>query len=240
MPQLQRALSLLYPDQCILCETRVDQHGGLCGACWRQMPFLTGLVCHTCGVSLPGADSHQVLCDDCLATPRPWESGRAALTYRDAGRRVVLALKHADRLDLVPACVDWMMRAGVEILSDKPVLVPVPAHWMRLVRRRYNQSAELCRTLARKTGLESVPDALKRTRRTSTQDGKTVDERFANLQGSISANPNCVERIRGRNICLIDDVMTSGATLSVATDALYEAGAEQVCALVLARVEKAA
>lgn len=239
MRQLQRALSLVYPDQCVLCEARVEERGGLCAECWRKTPFLTGLVCDACGVSLPGTDSGQVLCDDCLAMPRPWASGRAALSYRDAGRRVVLALKHADRLDLVPACAEWMARAGRPLLTGDTVLVPVPAHWTRLLTRRYNQAAELCRGLSKVTGLEAVPDALIRTRRTPKQDGMTVDERFANMAEAIRPNPKTMDRVRGRRICLVDDVMTSGATLATATAALYAADADRVCTLVLARVEKA-
>jgi predicted amidophosphoribosyltransferase len=239
MRQLQRALSLVYPDQCVLCEARVEERGGLCAECWRKTPFLTGLVCDACGVSLPGTDSGQVLCDDCLAMPRPWASGRAALSYRDAGRRVVLALKHADRLDLVPACAEWMARAGRPLLTGDTVLVPVPAHWTRLLTRRYNQAAELCRGIAKVTGLEAVPDALIRTRRTPKQDGMTVDERFANMAEAIRPNPKTMDRVWGRRICLVDDVMTSGATLATATAALYAADADRVCTLVLARVEKA-
>ncbi len=239
MRQLQRALSLIYPDQCVLCEARVGERGGLCAECWRETPFLTGLVCDACGVSLPGTDSGQVLCDDCLAMPRPWVAGRAALSYRDAGRRVVLALKHADRLDLVPACAAWMAQAGRPILTEDTVLVPVPAHWTRLVTRRYNQAAELCRGLSKRTGLEAVPGALLRTRRTLKQDGMTVEARFSNLAGAIRPHPKTIERIRGSKVCVIDDVMTSRATLAAATGALHDADAEQVCILVLARVEKA-
>lgn len=239
MRRMQRALSLIYPDQCVLCEARVEERGGLCATCWRETPFLTGLVCETCGVSLPGSDSGQVLCDDCLSMPRPWESGRAALSYRDAGRRVVLALKHADRLDLVPACADWMVRAGRPVLTEGTVLVPIPSHWTRLLSRRYNQAAELCRAVSKLSGLPSVPDALIRTKRTPKQDGMTVEARFANMAGAVVANPKAIKRLQGCRICLIDDVMTSGATLSAATRALHDAGAERVCTLVLARVEKA-
>lgn len=239
MRQMQRVLSLIYPDQCVLCETRVAHRGGLCADCWGQTPFLTGLVCHGCGASLPGADAEIVFCDECLAMPRPWDGGRAALSYRDAGRRVVLALKHADRLDIVPACTEWMMRAGQPVLSPETVLIPVPAHWTRLLTRRYNQAAELARGLSKLTGLSVLPDGLLRLKRTAKQDGMSVDERFANMQGAIAVNPKDAQRVKGRRICLIDDVMTSGATLSVAADALYDAGAERVCTLVLARVEKA-
>ncbi len=239
MLRMQRALSLIYPDQCILCETRVEERGGLCAECWRETPFISGLVCDACGVSLPGADAGEVFCDECLALQRPWEAGRAALSHRDAGRRVVLALKHADRLDLVPACADWMARAGKPFLTPDTLLVPIPAHWTRLLTRRYNQAAELARGLAKATGLEVEANALLRTKRTPKQDGMTVDQRFANMADAIQPHPKAVPTLRGRKVCLIDDVMTSGATLSSATEALHAAGADRVCILVLARVEKA-
>ncbi len=239
MQRLQRALSVVYPDQCILCETRVEQSGGLCADCWRATPFISGLVCDACGVSLPGTELEKSFCDDCLATPRPWEAGRAVLSYRDSGRRVVLALKHADRLDLVPACSEWLARTGAPVLTRDTLLVPVPVHWSRLLARRYNQAAELARGLSKKAGVEVDTHALVRIKRTPRQDGMTVDQRFSNTLDAIRPHSKSISRLRGREVCLVDDVMTSGATLSAATDALYRAGAERVCVLVLARVEKA-
>lgn len=222
----------------MMCEARVEERGGLCGPCWRETPFLQGLVCHACGSSLPGEDAGEVLCDTCLALPRPWEAGRAAISYRDAGRRVVLALKHRDRLDLVPAAAEWLHRAGQPLFRPDTVLVPVPVHWTRLLTRRYNQAAELCRGLARVSGLQAVPDALLRTRRTPMLDGLTVAERFDTLSGAIKVDPERSDALAGRDVCVMDDVMTSGATLAAATGAIYAAGAERVCVLVLARVEK--
>ena len=240
MLQMQRALSLIYPDQCLVCDTLVETSGGLCAACWRQTPFINGLVCDTCGVSLPGqADGQSTYCDDCLAVDRPWETGRAAISYRDVGRKIVLALKHGDRVDLVPSAAGWIEQAAKPILTPDTLLVPVPSHWTRLVKRRYNQAAELSRALAKRTGLDHCPDALIRTRRTAKQDGMSVDERYANLHNAITANHKRISRLDGRSVCLIDDVMTSGATLSIATGAVLDAGATQVCILVLARVEKA-
>ncbi|TKA95662.1 ComF family protein, partial [Cereibacter changlensis] len=98
---LQAALRLLYPPQCLTCDALVTTDFGLCGPCWRETPFITGLVCDLCGTPLPGEDpGHAVHCDDCLTLARPWARGRAALLYKDNGRRIVLALKHGDRLDL--------------------------------------------------------------------------------------------------------------------------------------------
>lgn len=79
MLRMQRALSLIYPDQCLVCEALVDTSGGLCADCWRETPFINGLVCETCGVSLPGqSDGQAACCDDCLAVQRPWTAGRAS------------------------------------------------------------------------------------------------------------------------------------------------------------------
>ncbi len=240
MRRMQRALSLIYPDQCIVCETQVDQTGALCADCWRQTPFVTGLVCDACGVPLPGqGDGQGAFCDDCLTVTRPWTSGRAVMVYRDVGRRLVLALKHGDRTDLAPSAAGWMERVGKDTLTPDTVLVPIPIHWSRMLSRRYNQAAELSRALSQRTGLAHLPDALIRNRRTAKQDGMTVDERFANLHGSIEVHPRRAEGLKGKSVCLIDDVMTSGATLTVATSALLAAGAGNVCVLVLARVEKA-
>ena len=201
---------------------------------------MSGLVCDACGASLQGQEDGQAaFCDDCLVVTRPWVSGRAVMAYRGVGRRLVLALKHGDRTDLAPSVADWLKKVGQPILTPDTVLVPIPIHWTRMLTRRYNQAAELSRALAYSANLTHCPDALLRTRKTLKQDGMTVDERFANLHGAIEANPKRADCFAGKTVCLVDDVMTSGATLTVATSALLSAGAEKVCVLVLARVEKA-
>ncbi len=237
---MQRALSVLYPPQCQLCASMVAETGGLCGTCWSETPFLRGLVCDGCGVSLPGSDAGGALCDDCLLAPRPWEAGRAALAYRDQGRRIVLALKHGDRLDLAAPAAGWMLDAGREFLAPETVFVPIPVHWTRLLTRRYNQAAELSRALAKQSGLAQCPDALIRTRRTAKQDGMSVAERQRNMEGAIAVNPKRADLLRHGRVCLVDDVMTSGATLAVAAAALWDAGVDHVFVLLLARVEKSA
>ncbi len=184
-------------------------------------------------------DGSPDICDDCIALPRPWSRGLAAFGYADAGRRLVLALKHGDRTDLVPSAASWMALAGAGLLKERPLLVPIPIFWTRLIRRKYNQAAELAHGIGRHCQLDVCPDALRRTRATKVQDGMTVEARFANIDGAICANAALASMLAGRDICLIDDVMTSGATLSAATDACYDAGAVHVSVLVLARVAKA-
>jgi len=236
---MQSLLKVLYPPQCLSCGALVEETGALCGACWQATHFIGGAVCDLCGVPLPGdLAGETALCDQCLVIARPWDHGRAALSYRDNGRRIVLALKHGDRLDLAVPAARWMTRAGAPIIRRGMLAVPVPAHPWRLLRRRYNQAALLAQALARCAPVDYVPDALIRTRRTPVQDGMTQDDRFRNLSGAIRPDPRRGGRLCGASVLLVDDVMTSGATLAAAAEAARAAGASEVCVLVLARVAR--
>ena len=233
------AVRLLYPPQCVSCDALVDDPFGLCPACWRDTAFIGGAVCTACGapVSTPG-DEPDLLCEDCVATPRPWVNGRAALAYRDNARRIVLALKHGDRLDLARPAAHWLFRAARPILHPGMLVVPIPLHRMRLWQRRYNQAALLSAGLARLAGLEHCPDALIRARRTGSQENRSRAARFAMLAGAMSAHPGRRGLFMDREVLLVDDVMTSGATFAEAARACHAAGAKRVSVLALARVAK--
>lgn len=235
---LRNALRAVFPDQCLQCGALVDGAQALCGKCWRETEFITGTVCDACGVPLIGQGDGSDHCDDCLSTPRSWSRGRAALRYGGAGRRVVLGLKHGDRTDVAKPAAGWMRLAARDIIDPGMVVIPVPIHRARLLRRRYNQSALLAAHLAQASGLECWPDALIRIRRTKVQDGMSFAERFANLDGSIATSPLWSARMPGASVLLVDDVLTSGATLEACARACLASGATQVSAAVLARTVK--
>lgn len=240
---LQSALRLIYPAQCLSCGARVEQEHALCPECWRDTPFVAGTVCDACGVPLPGVEGMDpagtpVHCDDCLRLARPWQRGRAAMLYAGTARRLVLGLKHGDRLDLARACGRWLAAAAAPILRPDMLVAPVPLHWTRLLRRRYNQSAILAQALAAEAGLDGCPDLLIRRRRTPTQEGRDLAGRHANLDGALALHPRRSVQAEGRHVLLVDDVMTSGATLAAAADACLAGGAAEVDVAVLARVEK--
>ncbi|SEK21111.1 Predicted amidophosphoribosyltransferases [Roseivivax marinus] len=235
---LQTAIRLIYPPRCLGCGGLVDSDFGLCGPCWRDTSFISGLVCDTCGTPLPGeADGHGVLCDDCLVAPRPWRAGRAALLYRATGRRLVLGLKHGDRHDIAVPAAGWLARAVTPLIRPDTVVVPVPLNRWRLLWRRYNQSALLAAALARRLARTVVSDALARPVATPVLDGLGREDRFATLAGAITAGPRGT-LLAGRPVLLVDDVMTSGATFAAATEAAHDAGATEVCIAALARVAK--
>jgi len=235
----QRLLHTVYPPQCLSCDARVTTDFGLCGDCWRDTPFATGLSCTKCGTPLPGDDAvTEVVCDDCLRIARPWGQGRAALMYKDNARALVLALKHGDRIDLARPIAQWMARAAQPILEPDMLVAPVPLHWMRLIKRRYNQAALLSAGVARLAGLDHCPDLLQRRRNTGTQDDRSREGRFVNMENALTVHPRRAQMLVGRSVLMVDDVMTSGATLAAATEACLAGGAKAVSVLVMARVAK--
>ncbi|MCV2891336.1 ComF family protein [Ruegeria aquimaris] len=235
--KIQTAIEAIYPPRCLGCGDLVTSDFGLCGTCWRDTPFIEGTVCESCGVPLIGAtDGHRIECDDCMIHPRPWKDGRAALLYTGRARRIILALKHGDRPELARPAGLWMARAAKPILRDRMIIAPVPLHWTRLARRRYNQSALLAQSVGHATGLPVCPDLLVRSVATPMLEGMNAAQREALLTGAIKAHPRRKHRLIARNVLLVDDVMTSGATFAACARACLDAGANQVFVLALARV----
>jgi ComF family protein len=181
-----------------------------------------------------------VPCDGCLYHPQAWSQGRAVAVYAGGARRIILGLKHGDRLDMGPTLARWMATAGHDVLNDADIIAPVPLHWTRLLKRRYNQAVELSRHLAQGRDMEHIPDLLTRTKRTSMQKDMSRDERFENQRDALKITNRFAQDIIGKRILLIDDVMTTGATLSACAEACISAGAANVNVLVFARVARAA
>ncbi|MBB4172679.1 ComF family protein [Sulfitobacter noctilucicola] len=236
---LQTGLDAIYPARCLACGGIVDGDFGLCGPCWRDTSFIGGTVCDACGVPLPGVEGADTPhCDACMQMPPPWVRGRAAMLYRDTGRKLVLALKHGDRQEIAHPAGLWLSNAIQDVLTRNTLIAPVPLHWHRMIKRRYNQSALLARALSRRVDRPWCPDLLQRFRRTRSLDGLSRVERIQTVQGAIRVHPRRRHRLIGRPVLLVDDVMTSGATLSACTQACLDAGSGPVCVVTLARVAK--
>ena len=206
---------------------------------WSRIPFIDGPLCDGCGTPFEYDLGEGVRCADCMAKPRAFSRGRAACLYDDASRGVILQLKHADRTDLAPMLARWISRSARDLLEDADAIAPVPLH-RRLLGRRYNQAAEIARPLSRLTGVPYLPDALVRVRATETQGGKSGSGRRRNVAAAFAVPLGRVGQVAGRRILLIDDVMTTGATLEGCARALLAAGATCVDVAVVARVKEAA
>ena len=202
------------------------------------MPFIIGAACSKCGAPLQGDAPGDLAarCDECLQLERPWNTGTAVAVYAGTSRRIVLALKHGDRIDVTKTLGAWMAaKVSSRLLADS-LVVPIPIHRNRLLRRRFNQSALLAGEIALRGGAKFAPDALHRIVHTPIQDGLGYSERFELQSGAIAASSR--SSLRGASVLLVDDVMTSGATLDAAAHVVRQAGAARVDCVVFARVAK--
>ncbi len=238
-------LDLLLPPHCIACGRQITGERGLCGTCWSTIDFIGAPMCVRCGLPFDHDPGGVALCGSCAAEPPVFDSARAVMRYDDIPAALVIGLKHRDRTDLAPTLAMWLARAGGPLIGESDIVVPVPLHRRRLWARRYNQSALLAFALARCArrdgrGIRVVPDALRRDRATRSQGGLGRGKRFENVRGAFSVASRHESAIAGRRVLLIDDVMTTGATVAACAAALRGSGAEAVNVLVLARVLSAA
>lgn len=236
------AAAFVYPASCPSCRDAVTEEGGLCAACWRETGFIAPPACHVCGAPTEFDHGEGVFCESCRKAPPLWSRGVAAVTYGGVGRKLALALKHGDRVEIASLAAGWMLRAqggaGAALVAGADLIAPAPLHWRRMLRRRYNQAGELARELSRAAGRKEAMalDLLTRVRFTGSQEGKSRRERRENVAGAFAVSRKWRARVAGRRVLLVDDVLTTGSTLSGCADACLAAGATEVNVIVFARV----
>jgi len=234
----RRALDLILPP--IALDGGPALSPGLTAEAWSRIAFIDDPVCDGCGSPFEYAPGFGERCAGCMARPRAFSRARAACLYDDASRELILQLKHADRTDLSGLFARWLSRSARELIEEADVVIPVPLHRLRLLRRRYNQAAEIARPLARMAGLAYLPDTLVRRRATASQGGRSAGGRRRNVQGAFVVPVNRKQTVEGRRVLLIDDVLTTGATAEACARALRAAGAADVNLAVIAKVKEAA
>ena len=229
------ALDLALPRLCAVCREPVEGEG-LCPACWAKLSFITRPYCERLGIPFVYDPGPGILSMEAIADPPSYNHARAAVRFDEISRALVHALKYGDRLDLAPMMGRWIATAGRELLAEADALVPVPLHWRRLWARRFNQSAMLAATISAESGVPIATGALKRVKATVQQVGLSRAERGDNIQGAFKVPDAGEPAVAGRRLVLVDDVLTSGATVEGCAKALLRAGAANVDVLVFARV----
>jgi ComF family protein len=227
-------LEFLLPSRCPGCGDKLQSHGYLCPKCWGNLTPLARPFCDTCALPFEFETDDNSQCGACLQSPPAFDWARAAVTYDELGRSLVIRLKYGGTTSYIPAMARMM--AGAAIGRQIDVVMPVPLHRRRLLSRRFNQSQLLAQALSRENGIPYDGFSLKKKRATKSQGGLNRKERFHNVRASFSVeNPRAVE---GKHILLVDDVLTTGATAEACTKALKKAGASEVGVVAFARVGK--
>ena len=227
------ALDLTLPPRCPACGLVTMADHLFCVACWGKLDFLNGPACAACGAPFvldPGAPAH---CGACLVDPPEIDGMRAAVAYGEIARTLALRLKYGGRPGLATTLARQMRRL---MDNEGALLAPVPLHRWRLWRRGYNQAALIGRAIARETGQIFIPDLLVRTRATPMLRGLGPAERKKTVRGAFRIAPRHIGAVQGRDVILIDDVYTTGATSNACAAALKRAGAASVRVCCWARV----
>ncbi|MEO0501420.1 MAG: ComF family protein [Pseudomonadota bacterium] len=219
------ALDLVLPPRCPGCREIVEEPARLCGACWATLGFLTDPSCARCGLPFEIEAGAEAVCGECAGTVRPYDRLRAAVRYEGAAVPVLMGFKHGGRTHLARLMGELMRR---HLPADPAITIPIPLDRRRLRQRGYNQAAVLARTLSPQVDV----DLLARTKPTPSTAGMSRAQRFRSAAGAFAAT----RKLAGApSVLLIDDVMTTGATVEAAAKALKRAGAGRVDVLVFAR-----
>ena len=239
----RRALSatsdVMMPPVCLACRSRLDAHDALCPPCWQQIEFIRPPLCDRLGLPMPFDTGGVMISAAAAARPPDYDRARAAARYVGVVRDLLHAFKYADRPDARRMLGRWLADAAHALLPGADVIVPVPLHRWRLLKRRFNQSAILAAELAHLTGLPADPLALVRRRRTPAQVGLTHDQRRRNVSGAFAVPLGRRDHISGRRVLLVDDVITTGATVEACARALRQSGAARVDVVAVAMVSDA-
>jgi ComF family protein len=219
-------LDLLLPASCLLCGGRGDA-AGLCAGCRADLPRLEN-PCPRCALPLPAAS---IACGECLGKPPPWSRCIAPLLYRPPVSALVAALKYRGRLGAGHLLTTLLAEQLRNEEAHADLLLPVPLHWRRRLRRGFNQAELIADQLGRELALPVAMRLLRRDRATAAQQSLDATSRRRNLRRAFTLRGEVV----GLHVALIDDVVTTGATAAELSRLLLSAGAASVQVWSLAR-----
>lgn len=238
LQKTRRLLDLIYPASCHLCHRSLTDGKYLCDSCRDSLHFIESPFCSCCGEPFDGDISDDFTCPNCYGIQFDFEFARAALRSEGSSRTLVHDYKYRRQIHL--SCeLGKLLRIALDDQRFTPyledgLLVPVPLYWLRLKKRKFNQSEEIAISLSKQIGIPVVK-VLTRNRNTQTQTRFSRSKRLENLHEAFNIRSRYQQYIKGRSVILIDDVLTTGSTANECAKVLMEHGAFRVAVLTLLR-----
>ncbi len=230
-----RVLDFFLPRLCLFCGGVVGEEAGaaVCPDCEGQIEWVESPVCSCCGLIFPSREGEDRLCGPCQTDPPPFARARAATVYDGPAADAVKRFKFGRRMAYLPVLQHWLKRPRCrELVAAADILIPVPLHRRRLQSRGFNQALLLARAFP-EARLER--ETLARVRHTDPQIGLNPKERRDNVRRAFAVPRP--EEVKGKNVLLVDDLYTTGATVRECARVLRRDGAAQVEVLTVARVK---
>ncbi len=232
---LKPVIDIILPPRCLLCGKAIHSDSSLCADCFSKINFINKPYCKHCGMPLDADIPDGLCCTNCLTAKQNLRLCRSAIKYDEISKRLILNFKFSDHLENKKLLCNWLFMAGEDIFKHGiDVIVPVPLHYARLFKRKYNQSAILAAGLSELCNIPADYASLKKIRHTTPQIQCSGKQRTQNVKNAFQVV--APQNIKGKRIVLIDDVYTTGSTLNECAKALKKAGAKSVDALTVARV----
>lgn len=232
-----KLFDVLLPPRCIRCGKIISGNDSLCVECFNEVNFISKPYCSKCGHPFEEAPSDKkMLCGTCMKKLKtPFRLSRSALHYDDASKAMILSFKFMDKTENAATFAKWLKLAGSDIFKEGvDVIVPIPLHYTRLLKRRYNQSALLAKELSKITGIKVDYTSVIRHVKTKPQVEFSGHARVKNVKDAFQVKHP--EKLKGLRVVLLDDVMTTGSTLRECALAMKHAGVKSVDTLTIARV----
>lgn len=236
-------LRYLLPRRCASCRTHIPESAALCGQCRSRCAPIVAPYCDRCGhpfdVVSHGAIDDVHLCGQCLSAPPAYDHARACMYYDGIVKNLLMRFKHGDATHLAPLFSRWMLQTcAPTYYQDVDLILPVPIHPLRLMKRQYNQSLLLARPIARAFGLPLAVDWVKKVKNSASQGRKNAQQRAANVKNTLQIDEKKQKKLNKKVIMIIDDVYTTGATVNELSKVLVSSGASVVKVHTFARVTR--
>ncbi len=229
-----KLLNTIFPKTCLICN-KIINGGHFCVEDWNKLHFLQKPACDICFQPFEFNVKSQTICGKCSQKRPKYFKALAVLNYDESSKTLITKFKYFDQINLAKYFAELMFKQAKEILPNIDFIVPIPLHKLRIINRKYNQSALLAKNIVTLSDKKALLDLLIRTKNNKPQALLSQKARKKNVAGIFAVKKKYFEEIKGKNILLIDDVITTGATVESCCKVLEQHGVSKIYVLTLAK-----